>query len=275
MAEVAAKDVAALRKVTGAGMMDCKKALIECEGDQEAAVDWLRKQGLGASKRAGRSAEQGTVDVVLRDDVAALVELTCETDFVAKGKDFVATVTALAELVAEQGDAGLADQPFQDSTVAETIGLLVATLGEKIELGRVVRYETADGLLDGYKHIQNERGTIGVLVEVGGVDRSDPKAKELAHDLVLHIASAAPRYIRREDVSDDAIEKEREVLTELTRNEGKPEAAMEKIVEGRMTGWFKERVLLDQAYVRDEKQTIAGMLGSARIVSFAQVVIGA
>ena len=152
--------------------------------------------------------------------MAALVELTCETDFVAKGKDFVATVGALAQLVADQGEDGLADQPFQDSTVAETIGLLVATLGEKIELGRVVRYETDDGLLDGYKHIQNERGTIGVLVEVGGVDRSDPKARELAHDLALHIASAAPRYVRREDVSADAIEKEREVLTELTAQRG-------------------------------------------------------
>ena len=104
MAEVAAKDVAALRKVTGAGMMDCKKALQETDGDQEAAVDWLRKQGLGASKRAGRSAEQGTVDVVIDDDVAALVELTCETDFVAKGADFVATVAALARLVADNGD---------------------------------------------------------------------------------------------------------------------------------------------------------------------------
>ncbi|MGZ6978321.1 MAG: translation elongation factor Ts, partial [Acidimicrobiia bacterium] len=239
MAEVSAKDVAALRKVTGAGMMDCKKALIETDGDQEAAVDLLRKQGLGASKRAGRTAEQGTVDVVLTDDVAALVELTCETDFVAKGADFVATVAALAQLVAENGAAGLEDQPFEGQTVGEAVALLVAKLGEKIELGRVERYETTDGVIDGYKHIQNERGTIGVLVELGGVDRTDPKAKELAHDLALHIASAAPRFVRREDVSEDAIEKEREILTELTRNEGKPEAAIGKIVEGRLNGFYK------------------------------------
>jgi elongation factor Ts len=278
VAEVTAKDVAALRKVTGAGMMDCKKALIECEGDQEAAVDLLRKQGLGASKRAGRTAEQGTVDVVLRDDVAALVELTCETDFVAKGADFVATVAKLAELVAEKGDGGLADQPFEGSTVGETVGLLVAKLGEKIELGRVVRYETGDGLLDGYKHIQNERGTIGVLVEVGGVDRSDPKARELAHDLALHIASAAPRYVRREDVSPDAIEKEREILTELTRNEGKPEAAIGKIVEGRLNGFYKDYVLLEQGFVRDPKVTVGKLIEElapkAEVRRFTRVKVG-
>ena len=143
MADVSAKDVAALRKITGAGMMDCKKALEENDGDQEAAKDWLRTKGLaGASKRAGRSAEQGTVDVTFNDSVAALVELVCETDFVAKGKDFVATVAALTQQVADQGDEGLAQQKFGDSTVEETVTQLSAKLGEKIELGRVVRYET-------------------------------------------------------------------------------------------------------------------------------------
>ncbi|HEY3722423.1 MAG TPA: translation elongation factor Ts [Acidimicrobiia bacterium] len=278
MAEVSAKDVAALRKVTGAGMMDCKKALQETDGDQEAAVDWLRKQGLGASKRAGRSAEQGTVDVVLEGNVAALVELTCETDFVAKGSDFVATVAALAKQVAENGDENLSDQPFEGSTVGDTIALLVAKLGEKIELGRVVRYETTDGVLDGYKHIQNERGTIGVLVELGGVDASDPKASELAHDLALHIASAAPRYVRREDVSADAIEKEREVLTELTRNEGKPEAAIGKIVEGRLNGFYKDYVLLEQGFVRDPKVTVGSLVESlapgASVRRFTRVKVG-
>ncbi|MGZ4802764.1 MAG: translation elongation factor Ts [Acidimicrobiia bacterium] len=278
MAEVSAKDVAALRKVTGAGMMDCKKALIETDGDQEAAVDLLRKQGLGASKRAGRTAEQGTVDVVLTDDVAALVELTCETDFVAKGADFVATVAALAQLVAENGAAGLEDQPFEGQTVGEAVALLVAKLGEKIELGRVERYETTDGVIDGYEHIQNERGTIGVLVELGGVDRTDPKAKELAHDLALHIASAAPRFVRREDVSEDAIEKEREILTELTRNEGKPEAAIGKIVEGRLNGFYKDYVLLEQGFVRDPKITVGALLeglgADATVRRFTRVKVG-
>jgi elongation factor Ts len=278
VADVSAKDVAALRKVTGAGMMDCKQALIETDGDQEAAVDWLRKQGLGASKRSGRSAEQGTVDVVIGDDVAALVELVCETDFVAKGADFVATVAALAQLVADEGDTDLESKPFEGQTVGEAVTLLVAKLGEKIELGRVARYETTDGLLDGYKHIQNERGTIGVLVELGGVDRSDAKAKELAHDLALHIASAAPRFVRREDVSADAIEKEREVLTELTRNEGKPEAAIAKIVEGRLNGFYKDYVLLEQGFVRDPKVTVGKLLEElapeATVRRFTRVKVG-
>jgi elongation factor Ts len=278
VADVSAKDVAALRKVTGAGMMDCKKALIETDGDQEAAVDWLRKQGLGASKRSGRSAEQGTVDVVLQDDVAALVELVCETDFVAKGADFVATVAALAQLVADEGEDNLESKPFEGQTVGEAVALLVSKLGEKIELGRVARYETTDGLLDGYKHIQNERGTIGVLVELGGVDRSDPKAKELAHDLALHIASAAPRFIRREDVSAEAIEKEREVLTELTRNEGKPEAAIGKIVEGRLNGFYKDYVLLEQGFVRDPKVSVGKLIEElapkAEVRRFTRVKVG-
>jgi elongation factor Ts len=278
VAEVSAKDVAALRKVTGAGMMDCKKALQETGNDQEAAVDWLRKQGLGASKRSGRSAQQGTVDVVITDDVAALAELNCETDFVAKGKDFVATVAALAQLVADHGPDGLEGQPFEGQTVGEAVTLLVAKLGEKIELGRRERYETTDGVLDGYKHIQNERGTIGVLVELGGVDRTDPKAKELAHDLALHIASAAPRFVQREDVSDEAIEKEREVLTELTRNEGKPEAAITKIVEGRLNGFYKDYVLLEQGFVRDPKVTVRSLLEGygpdATVRRFTRVKVG-
>jgi elongation factor Ts len=279
VADVSAKDVAALRKETGAGMMDCKKALEENDGDAEAAKDWLRTKGLaGASKRAGRSADQGAVDVVWNDTAAALVELTCETDFVAKGADFAGTVAALARQVAEQGEANVLDQPFEGSTVGETITQLGSKLGEKMELGRVVRYETADGLLDGYKHIQNERGTIGVLVELGGVDPGDAKAREVAHDIALHIASAAPRYLRREDVPDDAIEKERELLTELTRNEGKPENAIEKIVEGRLNGFYKDYVLLEQGFVRDPKVTVAkvveGLGGGATVRRFARVKVG-
>ncbi len=279
MAEVSAKDVAALRKVTGAGMMDCKKALEENDGDQDAAKDWLRTKGLaGASKRAGRTAEQGTVDVIFDDKVAALVELTCETDFVAKGADFVGTVAALTRQVAEQGDAGLPQQAFEGSTVEEYVTQLSAKLGEKIELGRVVRYETTDGLLDGYKHIQNDRGTIGVLVELAGVDPADPTAREIAHDLALHIASAAPRYVRREDVPDDAIEKERELLTELTRNEGKPENAIEKIVAGRIQGFYKDYVLLEQGFVRDPKVTVRALLdglgADAVVRRFTRVKVG-
>ncbi len=279
MAEVGAKDVAALRKATGAGMMDCKKALTETDGDMEAAKDWLRTKGLaGASKRAGRSADQGAVDVVWSDGTGAIAELTCETDFVAKGADFAGTVAALARQVADQGDTDVANQPFEGSTVDEYVTQLGAKLGEKIELGRIVRYETGDGLLDGYKHVQNDRGTIAVLVELGGVDRADVQAREVAHDLALHIASAAPRYVSRDEVPDDAIEKERALLTELTRNEGKPENAIDKIVEGRLNSFYKDYVLLEQGFVRDPKLTVGklveGLGKDATVRRFARVKVG-
>jgi elongation factor Ts len=273
-----AKDVAELRKQTGAGMMDCKKALEECEGDLEAAVDWLRKQGLGSSKRDSRTATQGTVDVVVDGNVGAIVELNCETDFVAKGAEFKQTVADLAKLVAKEGDSGLLDKPYGDSTVGDAVAQLGAKLGEKVELGRVVRFDTSDGLLDGYKHVQNERGVIGVLVEVGGVDPSDAKVREVAHDIALHVASAAPRYVTRDEVPPDALDKERAVLEELTRNEGKPEDKIPQIVEGRLKAFYQDYVLTEQAYVRDPKTTIGKLLATlpagAQVRRFARVKVG-
>jgi elongation factor Ts len=278
MVEVAAKDVAALRKLTGAGMMDCKRALGESDGDIEAAKDWLRKKGLsGAAKRAGRAADQGAIEVVVNGTVGAVVELTCETDFVAKGGDFKDAVAALTAQVVAHGDADIAGQSFEATTVGEYVTQLGAKLGERIELGRVTRFETTDGLLDGYKHVQNDRGTIGVLVELGDVDASSADAREVAHDIALHIASAAPRYVSRDDVPADAIDKERELLTELTRNEGKPENAIDKIVAGRLNGFYKDHVLLEQGYVKEPKKTIANMLaerGGLSVRRFARVKIG-
>ncbi len=278
MAEVTAKDVAALRKLTGAGMMDCKRALEESGGDMEAAKDWLRKKGLsGAAKREGRAADQGAVDVVVEGGVGAVVEVNCETDFVAKGAEFKAVVAALAAQVARGGEAGLSDQPFEGSTVGETITQMGSKLGERIELGRVARYES-DGVLDGYKHVQNDRGTIGVLVELGGVDAASAEARQVAHDIALHIASAAPRYVSKDDVSADAIDKERELLTELTRNEGKPENAIEKIVAGRLNGFYKDYCLLEQGFVKEPKTTIAklvaGLGGDATVRRFVRIKVG-
>ncbi|HEX4775456.1 MAG TPA: translation elongation factor Ts [Acidimicrobiia bacterium] len=279
MADYSAKDVAALRKATGAGMMDCKNALEATSGDIEAAKEWLRTKGLaGASKREGRAASQGTVDVVVDGNVGAIVELNCETDFVAKGDDFKNVVADLTKLVAKEGDSGLADKTYNGEKVSDAITQLGARLGEKVELGRVVRFETSDGLLDAYKHNQNERGVIGVLVELGGVDASDAKAREIAHDVALHVASAAPRYVTRDEVPADALDKERAVLEELTRNEGKPEDKIPMIVEGRLKGFYQDYVLTEQAFVRDPKTTIGKLLGSlgksATIRRFARVKIG-
>jgi len=279
MAEVNASDVAQLRKLTGAGMMDCKTALVENEGDLEAAKDWLRAKGLaGASKRAGRAAEQGAVEVLVDGGVGAVVELTAETDFVAKNADFTATVEALARLAVEAGTEELEELEHEGTTVNQHVAALAARLQEHIVLGRVVLFETADGLLDGYKHPQNERYTIGVLVELGGVDPADAHAQTVAHDVALHVASAAPRYLSRDEVPSADVERERAIFEERTRNEGKPEAAVAKIVEGRLNGFFKETVLLEQPFVREPKQTVGQLVGQlgpdATVRRFARVKVG-
>jgi elongation factor Ts len=279
VADFTAADVAALRKATGAGMMDCKTALTETNGDIEAAKDWLRTKGLaGASKRAGRSADQGAVDVLVEGGVGAVVELTAETDFVAKGADFTGAVAELTRLAVQEGKDELADIAYEGGTVGEHITQLAAKLGENVAVGRVIVFESTEGLIDGYRHNQNERGVIGVLVELGGVDPSDAKAQEVAHDVALHIASAAPEYVSRDDVPAEVVDKERAVLEELTRNEGKPDNAIPKIVEGRLNGFYKDNVLLDQGFVREPKTTVGqlveGLGADATIRRFARVKIG-
>jgi elongation factor Ts len=250
--------------MTGAGMLDCRNALEESGGDIEEAARLLRLKGLaGASNREDREASEGAVAAVRSGDAAAVVELRCETDFVAKSAEFVALADELAALVAAKGEDAV-------SELGDEVERLRATLKENISIGRVRRLQAEPGqVVDTYLHQQSGRGVNAVAVVLdGGTD-------ELAHDLAVHIAFTKPTYLSRDEVPEADVAAERATLTEITRNEGKPEAAMEKIVDGRMNGWFKERVLLDQAYVRDEKQTIEGMLGSARIVAFAQVVIGA
>jgi elongation factor Ts len=281
MPDISAKDVAALRKVSGAGMMDCKKALTESEGDMERAKTWLREKGLAAAgKRAGRAASQGTVDVFFDGKVGAIVELTCETDFVAKGEGFKAAVATLAQQVAEQGE-DIAAQPYAGDTsltVDAFVKGMAGSLGENIGLGRIARFEAGGGLIEGYKHIQQERGMIGVLAELTGVDPSDPKAVEIGHDIALHIASAAPRWVTRDEVPAEVIEAEKAVLENLTRNEGKPEAAIPKIVEGRIGGFFKDNCLVEQGFVRDPKVTVGSLLSGlgadARVTRFARIKVG-
>ena len=284
MADISAKDVAALRKATGAGMMDCKQALEETDGAVEAAKLVLREKGLaGAAKRAGREADQGAVDVRVTGTVAVVAELNCETDFVAKGDVFKDALDNIGALVEAKGTDDLEHQKLGGETVDDFVKSLSGRLGEKIQLGRIVRFETNDGLLDGYKHVQNERGTIGVIVELGGVDASSAQTRAVAHDIALHIAnkSTAPRYVSRDDFPADVVETERAFHEKQTAEEGKPEAARPKIVEGKMTGFFKGQggALLDQGFVKDNKQTIAALLGTlgkdATVRRFARVEIGA
>jgi elongation factor Ts len=246
--------------------MDAKKALVENDGDFDAAAKWLRERGLGkAAERSDRENTQGAVAVARDGNAAALVQLKCETDFVAKAPDFVALVNELAELVAKSGEGAVADKQT-------AIDDLKITLKENIELGQVVRFEANDGaVIDAYNHIQNGRGVNGVLVEVQGGNQ------ELAHDIAVHIAFAKPGSLKREDVDAAAIEEERATLLKETQNEGKPEGAWDKIVEGKLGGWFKRMPggsLLEQPYAKDDKKSVQQYLGNATVTRFAQVVIG-
>jgi len=260
---ISAKDVQTLRRMTGAGMLDCKRALEENDGEIEAARAWLREKGLAdAPKLAGREASQGAVALAVAGRNAAIVELRCETDFVAKADAFVSLTDELAQLVAEKG-------PGATDERAEAVDDLRTTLKENISVGQVVHFALADDTIVGsYLHVQSGRGVNAVLVEMRG------GTEDLAHDVAVHIAFARPTYLSREDVPADEIESERTTLEKLSRNEGKPEAALEKIVDGRLNGWFAERVLLEQRYARDEKQTIAQVTADAEVVRFAQVVVG-
>ena len=258
-----AKDVQSLRQTTGAGMMDCKKALEENGGEVEAAKQWLREKGLAASaKRDDRENAQGVVAIIVEATRASIIKLKCETDFVASSDGFKAAADALAQSILEKGEAGLSDHSTK-------IDDLKITLKEKIEVGETIRFEAASGnVLDFYNHIQGGRGVNGVIVEMSGA------TQEIAHDVAVHIAFARPRYLRREDVPADVVEKERATLEIVTRNEGKPEQAIAKVVEGRVNGFFKDICLLEQPYAKDDKLSIAQFIGSAQIVRFAQVEIG-
>jgi elongation factor Ts len=260
---ITAKDVQTLRQSTGVGMMDAKKALEANNGDQEAATQWLRVQGLAsAAKRADREAGEGAVAVVRDGKVAAIVEMRCETDFVAKSDEFVSLVDEIAARVCADGEGATAQ--FQDN-----IEKVLTTLKENISVGRVYRLEAgADEVVETYWHPQAGRGVNGVAVVLKG------GTEEMAHEIAVHIAFAKPIYLKREDVPVAEVDAERKTVEEISRNEGKPEAALPKIIEGRLNGWFKDRVLLEQSYVKDEKQTVQQFLNGATITSYAQVVIG-
>jgi elongation factor Ts len=273
MANFSAQDVKRLRDATGVGMMDAKRALVENDGDFEAAKQWLLEKGLAKSaERSDRENTEGAVALGTAGRAAALVQLKSETDFVAKSPDFTKLVQDAGDLVAAEGE-GAIDQ------LNGRLDELKISLKENLEWGRVVRFEPADGnVLDTYLHVQNDRGKNGVLVELAG------GTPELAHEVALHIAFAKPSVLSRDDVPAAEVDEQRELLLAQTKEEGKPEQAWPKIVEGRLTGWFARvgepekgkpgGALLDQPWTSDEKQTVSQALGDATIVRFAQVLIG-
>ncbi len=262
MSNFTAKDVQKLRQATDAGMMDAKRALEANDGDMERAAQWLREKGLAkVAKLSDRENSQGTVAVASTATAAALVELKSETDFSAKADDFVELVSKLAQLVLEKGEAAIAEGQADIET-------LKIAKRENIELGKVARVDASEGsIIDTYLHRQDGRGVIGVIIEASGVDQ------ETLHELALHCAFAKPRYLTRDEVPVEAIEKERNNLLEITKAEGKPEAAWPKIVDGRVNAWLAGQVLLEQG-VNGDKETVAQRIGSGRISRFAMAVIG-
>ncbi len=259
----AAKDVQALRQATGAGMLDSKNALTETDGDLEAAKQLLREKGLAATaKRDDRESSQGVISLHLEGTVGALVELKCETDFVAGSDKFKAEAEVLASLVAAKGTDAVADR-------SDELEDLRITLKENIAIGDVARLEADPAnTIGSYLHLQGGRGVNGVLVEVAN------GTAELAHDVAVHIAFARPTYLRRDEIPPDVVADERATLETITRNEGKPEQAIPKIIEGRLNGFFKDVALLDQPYAKDDKQSVSQFIGSAEIVRFEQAEIG-
>lgn len=262
MAEITAQQVKQLRDQTGAGMMDAKKALVEANGDFEAASEMLRRKGLAkAAERSGREASQGAIALATNGNAAALVLLNAETDFSAKSEDFVKVCQSMAEAVLADGEA--ATEKF-----SEDIDNLRISKKENIELGKAVRREAAPGnTLDTYLHRQDGRGVVGVIVEGSNV------SSDALHQVSLHVAFARPAHLNREEVPDELVEKERARALEQTKEEGKPEQAWEKIVDGRLTSWFRETVLLEQG-LHGDKTTVADSLGEGELVSFELLAIG-
>ena len=273
-----AKDVMALREMSGAGMMDCKKALTACEGDMDKAMDYLREKSLAASaKKAARIAAEGIVSSYVTDDhkVGAIVEVNCETDFVAKTDDFKALVNSVAKLVVEMNPADVDELmalDCGDGTVAEMVNRAVAKIGEKITIRRFARMEGQ--LVDTYIHLG---GKIGVIVAAKTADAE--KARPAVHDVAMHIAAAKPGVLHRDEVDPADLDKEREILRAQALNDPKPKPAniIEKMVEGRIAKYYKEVCLLEQPFVKNPDQSIEQMLkehGDVELVAFVRFEMG-
>ena len=280
MAQITAALVKQLREKTGAGMMDCKKALTETDGELEAAVDWLRKSGLAqAQRKAGRTAAEGLIGLATAPGKAAMVEINAETDFVARNGDFQAVVREVATLALDCGGdierLSAASYPGTGRTVAEEITNLVATIGENIQLRRTAVFDMPAGAVGDYLHMPATPGLgrLGVIVAVESDAPADSLARS-AHELAMHIAAASPHAVSRDSLDQAMVERERAVLAEQARAEGKPEKIIEKMIEGRLRKFFEEVVLLEQTWILDGEsrvnsvlESLAGELGTPVSVS--------
>jgi len=273
MASITAADIKRLREATGAGMTDCKKALVEADGDYDKAVEQLRIKGLkGVAKREGRAASNGLVIAKLEGSTkGTLLELNCETDFVAKSAKFTELAQSVADAAFGTNDAtALQSVEIDGKPLREVLDDANASMGEKIEVRRVATFEGA--YVASYLHRTNPDlpPQLGVLVELSG------EHADVAKDVAQHIAAFSPTYVSRAEVPEDVVAKEREIAEATAKEEGKPEAALPKIVEGRVNGFFKESVLLEQAFAKDSKKTVGKVLDEAgvQLTGFVRFKVG-
>ncbi|MDJ0317790.1 MULTISPECIES: translation elongation factor Ts [Arthrobacter] len=275
MANYTAADIKALRERTGAGMMDVKKALDEANGDADKAMELIRIKGLkGATKREGRSTAEGLVAAAVENGVGVMVEVNCETDFVAKAAPFIEFSNKVLASAISSGAADVESLLAVDvdgKPMSEVVIEAGALLGEKVAIRRLARVEGAT--VDSYLHKTSKDlpAQVGVLFAIDGDNQ------EVAHDVAVHIAAMSPTFLVRDEVAADVIDSERRIAAETAQAEGKPEAAMTKIVEGRLTGFFKEIVLVDQSFAKDAKKSVGAVLEEAGVkpVAFARFRVGA
>lgn len=288
MAEITTALIKELRETTGAGMMDCKKALQETAGDVEAAVDWLRGKGLAkAAKKAGRVAAEGLIGIATGDRTAALVELNSETDFAARSEKFQAIVAGVSKLAVQaKGDlAALLASPFpgSDRTVADYVSEMVGAIGENMNVRRTASLSVGQGVVAGYIHNQvvpglGKMGVIVALESSGDVG----KLNELGKQIAMHIAAAAPLALAPESLDPEVVERERAVLIEQARESGKPDNIIEKMIEGRIRKFYEEVVLLSQAWVMDPDITVEKAVNAAaktigapiKVTGFVRFLLG-
>ena len=284
---ISAELVKQLREMTGAGMLECKKALEEAQGDIEKAKEILRIRGLAkAEKKAGRETKEGIVQTFVSEDrkVGVILELNCETDFVAKNEKFVELALTLAKHIANVGENANRSGTFEDISqqglysdpsqkVEELVKSAIAKIGENIRLSRWARFD-ADGYVHAYVH---GIGRVGVLMEYKA-DKISEEVLRVAQDIVLQIAAMKPEFVSVESIPADVLERERRILTEQTRQEGKPEHLIEKIVEGKLKRFYQEKVLLKQPFIKDEKKTVKQYISDSglnfEVVRFVRFEVG-
>lgn len=288
MAEITAALVKELREMTGAGMMDCKKALAEVDGDVEAAVDWLRKKGLSkAAKKSGRTAAEGLVCVAVSDDAktAVALEVNSETDFVARNEQFQAFVAKASQIaLTVDGVEALNNADYGNGkSVADTLTDLIATIGENMSIRRMDKQTVSEGVVASYVHnsLAENMGKIAVLVAIQSSGSQDALAAT-GKQVAMHVAAASPLFLNVDTVDTEALDREREVLADQARASGKPEEIIEKMLEGRIRKYYEEVCLVEQVFVIDGETKISQVVanagkeagGDAQLVGFTRMVLG-